>query len=84
MATIRKRGNSYQIRVSAGYDTNGNHKEQAMTWRPPEGITERQIQKELNRQAVIFEDACMRGFKTSTIKFQELAEEWFTEYASIN
>ena len=59
MATIRKRVNSYQIRVSAGYDTKGNHKEQAMTWRPPEGLTERQIQK-------------------------ELAEEWFTEYASIN
>ena len=84
MATIRKRGNSYQIRVSVGYDTKGNHKEQAMTWKPPEGLTERQIQKELNRQAVIFEDACMRVFKTSAIKFQDLAEEWFTEYASIN
>ena len=24
MATIRKRGNSYQIRVSCGYDTSGN------------------------------------------------------------
>ena len=43
MATIRKRGNSYQIRVSYGYDTNGNHKEQAMTWKPEKGMTERQI-----------------------------------------
>lgn len=34
MATIRKRGGTYQIRVSLGYDKNGNHKEQAMTWRP--------------------------------------------------
>ena len=34
MATIRKRGDSYSIRVSCGYDTNGKHKEQAMTWKP--------------------------------------------------
>ena len=84
MATIRKRGNSYQIRVSCGYDTKGNHKEQAMTWKPEEGMTERQIQKELNRVAVMFEDACMRGFKTSAVKFEELAEEWFEEYARLN
>lgn len=31
MATIRKRGDSYQIRVSDGYDAKGNHKEQSMT-----------------------------------------------------
>ena len=28
MATIRKRGNSYQIRVFCGYDTSGNQVEQ--------------------------------------------------------
>ena len=84
MATIRKRGNSYQIRVSCGYDTKGNHKEQAMTWKPEEGMTERQIQKELNRVAVMFENSCMRGFKTSAVKFEELAEEWFEEYARLN
>ena len=77
MATIRKRGNSYQIRVSDGYDTKGNHKEQSMTWKPPEGMTERQIQKELNRQAVMFEESVKRGFKSSAIKFEELCEEWF-------
>ena len=84
MATIRKRGNSYQIRVSCGYDTKGNHKEQAMTWKPEEGMTERQIQKELNRVSVMFENSCMRGFKTSAVKFEELAEEWFEEYARLN
>ena len=45
MATIRKRGDSYQIRVSVGYDIKGNHKEQAMTWKPPDGLTEKQIKK---------------------------------------
>ena len=81
MATIRKRGNSYQIRVSTGYDTQGNHKEQAMTWKPPENMSEKQIKKELNRQAVMFEEACNRGYTTSAIKFQDLAEEWFENYA---
>ena len=84
MATIRKRGDTYQIRVSTGYDKNGKHKEQAMTWKPEPNMTERQIAKELNRQAVMFEEACNRGFKTSAIKFQELAEEWFENYAKLN
>lgn len=81
MATIKKRGNSYLIRVSCGYDVNGRHKEQSMTWKPDEGMTKRQIEKELNRQAVMFEEACNRGFRTSAMKFQELAEEWFENYA---
>ena len=73
MATIRKRGGTYQIRVSLGYDKNGNHKEQAMTWRPDEGMSERQIQKELKRQAVMFEEACIHGYKAKAVKFEELA-----------
>lgn len=84
MATIRKRGGAYQIRVSTGYDVKGNHREQAMTWKPPEGWTDRQIQKELNRQAVMFEEACSHGFKATAMKFEELAEEWFKEYATFN
>ena len=82
MATIRKRGNSYQIRVSCVYDTNGNHKEQSMTWKPEKGMTERQIQKELNRVAVNFEEACSHGYKAA-VKFQDFAEQWFKEYAEI-
>ena len=81
MATIKKRGNSYLIRVSCGYDVNGKHKEQSMTWKPDEGMTKKQIEKELNRQAVMFEESVNHGFKTSAMKFQELAEEWFENYA---
>ena len=84
MATIRKRGDSYQIRVSTGYDTKGNHKEQAMTWKPEPGMTQRQIEKELNRQAVMFEEACMHGYKASAVKFEEMSEEWFEDYAKPN
>ena len=60
MATIRKRGNSYQIRVSCGYDTSGNQVVQTMTWKPDEGMSKKQIEKELNRQAVMFEESVYR------------------------
>ena len=81
MATIKKRGDSYLIRVSCGYNVNGKHKEQSMTWKPDEGMTKKQNEKELNRQAVMFEESVNHGFKTSAMKFQELAEEWFENYA---
>ena len=84
MATIKKRGNSYLIRVSCGYDVNGKHKEQSMTWKPDEGMSKRQIEKELNRQAVMFEESVNHGYRASAIKFQELAEEWFESYAKPN
>ncbi|MBP5580928.1 MAG: site-specific integrase, partial [Ruminococcus sp.] len=75
---------AYQIRVSVGYDTKGRHKEQAMTWKPDPGMTEKQIQKELNRQAVLFEEKCAHGYCATAVKFQNLAEEWFDLYAKYN
>ena len=62
MATIKKRGDSYLIRVSCGYDVNGKHKEQSMTWKPDEGMTKKQIEKELNRQAVMFGQSRLQDF----------------------
>ena len=76
MATVRKRGNSYQIRVSCGYDIHGNQVEQSMTWKPEQGMTARQIEKELQRQTVMFEEACSNGQVTAAIKFQDFAEQW--------
>ena len=46
MAYIEKRGDAYKIRVSCGYDTNGKQVRQSFTWRPPENMTARQIEKE--------------------------------------
>lgn len=84
MATIRKRGNSYQIRVSCGYNANGKQVEQSITWKPAEGMTEKQIEKELKRQTVLFEEACNNGYLTASTKFEDFAEQWFRDYASIN
>lgn len=34
MATVEKRGNTYRIRASAGYDVNGEQIRPSMTWKP--------------------------------------------------
>lgn len=68
MPTITPRKNkngeiiSYSIRVYKGYDINGNRlKPYTMTWKPTEGMTKRQIEKELHRQAAEFERQCESG-----------------------
>ena len=47
MANISKRGKSYRIRVSCGFNGDGNRIFKTMSWTPPEGMTEKQIEKEL-------------------------------------
>ncbi|CCY20501.1 putative uncharacterized protein [Eubacterium sp. CAG:786] len=68
MAAITPRKNksgeiiSYTIRVYRGYDSSGNRlKPYTMTYKPEPSMTAKQVEKELNRQAVQFEEKCMRG-----------------------
>ena len=84
MATIRKRGNSYQIRVSVGYDAKGKQVVRTKSWIPEKDMTAKQIEKELLKQAVMFEEQCLKGVITTNVKFEEFAERWFAEYANIN
>lgn len=84
MATIRKRGNTYQIRVSCGYDSKGNQVIQTMSWSPEPNMTARQAEKEIQRQAILFEDKCLKGQITANVKFENFAEQWFEEYAKLN
>ncbi len=84
MATIRKRGNTYQIRVSCGYDTNGNQVIQTTTWKPEPNMTARQVEKEVQKQAMLFEEKCLKGQITANVKFETFAEQWFEEYAKLN
>jgi len=84
MATVRNRGNSYQIRVSCGYGVTGDQVTQTMTWKPETNMTQKQIEKEVNRQAVLFEQACLKGKIVASVKFETFAEQWFVEYARPN
>ncbi len=84
MATVRKRGNSYNIRVSCGYDITGKQIEHTLTWKPEPNMTEKQVQKELERQKVLFEERCRTGqVLDGSIRFADFAERWFKEYAEI-
>ena len=84
MANVRKRGNSYQIRVSAGYDSEYRQVIHTKTWKPTPGMTERQIEKEVARQAIMFEEYCKKGIVTVNVKFKEFAEKWLNDFARGN
>ena len=82
MATVKKRTNkdgsaSYEIRVSLGRDINNKQILKYHTWIPEPAMTERQVEKALEREAVLFEEKCRSGQVLDTAtKFAEFAEKW--------
>ena len=85
MATIRRRPNgTYEIKVSCGYGVDGKQRNQYNSYKPEPGMTKRQIEKEVQRQAILFEEDCKRGHITAAVKFETFAEQWFEEYAKVN
>jgi len=83
MATITKRGDTYRIRTSCGYDVHGKQVIKSMTYKPQSGMSGKQIEKEVNRQAVLFEEQCKQGQTVTSAKFETFACEWFKDYAEI-
>lgn len=85
MATIKKQGNGYKITVSNGYDIHGKQIREHMTWVPEPGMTPRQVQKELNRQAVLFEeDVHCSTTRSGNIRLVDFTDIFFKEYAELN
>lgn len=81
MANIEKRGNSYRIVVSSGYDISGKQIKQYYTYKPPKDISPSQLQKELNRAAVEFEQKCLQGYiLDNNMKLIDFVEIWFRDY----
>lgn len=75
MAAIRERNGSYQIRVSSGYYINGKQITKTISWTPSEGMTKKQIEKELQRQATLFEEKVKQGYvMDERQKFAQYAE----------
>lgn len=83
MATVRKRYNgNYQIRVFCGLNSKGQRIDKSMTWKPPKGMTQKQIEKELERQKVLFEQEVKSGYcYDSNITFEMMSNKWMEEYA---
>lgn len=85
MATHKRRGNSYLIRAYDGYTTDGKQIEKTMTWRIPEGMTDRQAEKEAARQAVLFEERVRTGQAAEKkIKFGDFCDLWMRDHAELH
>ena len=61
MATARWRGSYYEIRVSCGLDSHGKRLYEYAHWKPTPEMTPKQVEKELERQKVLFEDKVRHG-----------------------
>ncbi len=85
MATVQKQGKGYKITVSQGYDGNGKRIHKYMTWVPSPGMSDRQIKKELERQAVLFEEKVQSGAATvnANIRFADFADKFMKGYAQL-
>ncbi len=82
MATITKRNNSYLIRSSCGYDINGTQIIKSITWKPAPGMTQKNLDKELQRQGFLFDEKCRTGqFLDGNIRFAEFADKWLIDHA---
>ena len=83
MASIRKRGSSYLIVVSMGYDYNGKRiNPRQKTVHPPEELTPRQVEKWLNEQAVLFERECRHAPQpVQQLTLAKYIDLWLTDIA---
>ena len=85
MASIRKRGSSYLLVVSMGYDYEGNRiRPKQKTVHPPEGLTPKQKEKWLKEQAVLFERECRslpQEEVDRSITLAKYTELWLREIA---
>lgn len=82
MATVKKHilknGKvTYYIRCYDGYDRNGKQIERSITWKPSDNMTQKQIEKELKRQVILFEESVRNGscFDSNT-RFADYSETW--------
>lgn len=78
MATIEKitgkNGTTYRITVSCGMDSKGKRIRHRMNYKPAPGMTERQIQKAVQRAAADFERSIEQGYALDN-------KQTFSEYA---
>lgn len=82
MATARLRGKSYEIRVFCGLDEKGKRLYKYSHWTPDANMTPKQIEKEVERQKILFENRVKKGeVMDGNVRFRDFAQRWMTEYA---
>ncbi len=79
---IRKRGDRYEFNVSAGYDGFGRHIRHYGSYCPPDGVSETKADK-LAIEAFAEFSRKAKGNQAfgENMKFHELCEKYFSEYA---
>ena len=82
MATIKKRGDAYRIRVYVGTGAEGKQIIKSMTYTPKETSPTR-IKKEVEKVALEFENRIMTGnyIEGDKIKFQDYVPIWREQWA---
>lgn len=84
MASIRKRGEHYQITVSNGRDVNGKQIREMATFTPDPAKTEKQNQKALEAFVFEFEQKVKSGkyLDGEKVTFQGFTDTWLADYAA--
>jgi len=86
MASIKKRGeHSYLITVSCGYDSQNKKLTETKTISLDPGLTPKQAEKEIQKQAALFEREVENGtyLDGSKLTFAEFTERWLKDYAEV-
>lgn len=86
MASIHKRGNSYLLVISMGYDFDGKRrKTRQKTVHPPDGLTPKAKEKWLEEEAALFERQCHNEPLPvdKSITLASYTEIWLREIAPI-
>ncbi len=83
MASIRKRGDTYQINVSNGVDSHGKQIREYTTFVPDPHKTDRQNEKALQKFAADFEERVKTGrlYKGDKMTYSDYIELWLKDYA---
>ena len=83
MASIRKRGSSYQLIAYVGYDSKGKQIRRTKSWNIPPGMSAGKAEKEATKAAFEFEKLLLTGqiAEKGKIKLCDFARQWFGTYA---
>ena len=77
---------TYRITVCQGYDSKGKKLRKRKTVKVNKTLTSKQLQKELNRQMVLFEKEVLSGnyLDGEDITFAKFTQKWLKDYAEKN
>lgn len=80
-----KKGKGYEIRVSCGCDVHGKRISKGKIWIPDPNATPKQIEKELERQKVLFEEQVKHGVcPDNNMRFIDFSKKWLEVYGKNN